>query len=194
MIAFALIVAALTALLFGLVPAWQSTRPALTSTLKDEAGSLVGGTGHARFRKGLVVAQVGLSVLLLAGAALFARSLYNLKTLNPGFQADQLLGFSIDPSLSGHSRERSGRLISSNGRGRSGRNWRRHSTVVVPAQTCPARAGSPNLRRRARCTRVAGVRGTQTVKALAGLRILIGLASWTAPRLAGRISRASASS
>jgi predicted permease len=106
-IAFALAVAALTALLFGLVPALQSTRPVLTSTLKDEAGSVVGGTGHARFRKGLVVAQVGLSVLLLAGAGLFARSLYNLKTLNPGFQADQLLGFSIDPSLSGYSRERS---------------------------------------------------------------------------------------
>jgi predicted permease len=106
-IAFALAVAALTALLFGLVPALQSTRPVLTSTLKDEAGSVVGGTGHARFRKGLVVAQVGLSVLLLAGAGLFARSLYNLKTLNPGFEANQLLGFSIDPSLSGYSRERS---------------------------------------------------------------------------------------
>jgi hypothetical protein len=36
--------------------------------------------------------------------------------------------------LSGHSRERSGRLISSNGRARSGRNWRRHSTVVVPGR------------------------------------------------------------
>jgi predicted permease len=106
-IAFALSIAALTALLFGLVPALQSTRPGLASTLKDEAGSVVGGTGHARFRKGLVVAQVGLSVLLLAGAGLFARSLYNLKTLNPGFQADQLLGFSIDPSLSGYSYERS---------------------------------------------------------------------------------------
>ncbi len=46
-------------------------------------------------------------MLLLAGAGLFARSLYNLKTLNPGFQADQLLGFSIDPSLNGYSRERS---------------------------------------------------------------------------------------
>jgi hypothetical protein len=56
--------------------------------------------------KGLVVAQVGLSVLLLAGAGLFARSLYNLKTLHPGFQADQLLGFSLDPSLNGYSRER----------------------------------------------------------------------------------------
>jgi predicted permease len=46
-------------------------------------------------------------VLLLAGAALFARSLYNLKTLNPGFNASQLLGLAVDPSLSGYSRERS---------------------------------------------------------------------------------------
>jgi predicted permease len=105
-VAFALVTAFVTALLFGLAPALQSTRPVLTTTLKDEAGSVVGGTGHSRFRKALVVAQVGLSVLLLAGAALFARSLYNLKTLNPGFQADQLLGFSIDPSLSGYSKER----------------------------------------------------------------------------------------
>jgi predicted permease len=105
--AFAIAVALLTAILFGLAPALSSTRPALTSTLKDEAGSVVGGTGHARFRKGLVVAQVGLSVLLLAGAGLFARSLYNLKTLNPGFEADQLLGFSVNPSLNGYPRARS---------------------------------------------------------------------------------------
>ena len=109
--AFAIAAALVTAILFGLAPALSSTRPALTSTLKDEAGSVVGGTGHARFRKGLVVAQVGLSVLLLAGAGLFARSLYNLKTLNPGFEADQLLGFSIDPSLNGYSRERSIQLF-----------------------------------------------------------------------------------
>jgi predicted permease len=106
-VAFACGAALCTAVLFGLAPALQSTRPALTSTLKDESGSVVGGTGHARFRKGLVVAQVGLSVLLLAGAALFARSLYNLRALNPGFTPSQLLGFSIDPSLSGYSRERS---------------------------------------------------------------------------------------
>jgi predicted permease len=105
--AFAIAAALVTAILFGLAPALSSTRPALTSTLKDEAGSVVGGTGHARFRKGLVVAQVGLSVLLLAGAGLFARSLYNLKTLNPGFQADQLLGFSVNPSLNGYPRARS---------------------------------------------------------------------------------------
>ena len=109
--AFAIAAALATAVLFGLAPALSSTRPALTTTLKDESGSVVGGTGHARFRKGLVVAQVGLSVLLLAGAGLFARSLYNLKTLNPGFRADQLLGFSINPSLNGYSRERSIQLF-----------------------------------------------------------------------------------
>jgi predicted permease len=110
-IAFAIAAALLTAVLFGLAPALSSTRPALTTTLKDESGSVVGGTGQARFRKGLVVAQVGLSILLLAGAGLFARSLYNLKTLNPGFRADQLLGFSINPSLNGYSRERSIQLF-----------------------------------------------------------------------------------
>jgi putative ABC transport system permease protein len=108
---FAFGAAFLTALLFGLAPALQSTRPSLVSTLKDESGAVAGGSGGARFRKGLVVAQVGLSVLLLAGAALFARSLYNLKTLNPGFQADQLLAFSLDPSLNGYSRERSVQLF-----------------------------------------------------------------------------------
>jgi predicted permease len=103
---FALAAAALTALLFGLAPALQSTRPRLTATLKDASGSVTGGAGHARFRKGLVVAQVGLSVLLLAGAALFARSLYNLQSLDPGFDAEQLLSFSIDPSLNGYPRAR----------------------------------------------------------------------------------------
>ena len=52
-----------------------------------------------------------LSMLLLAGAGLFARSLYNLKTLNPGFQADSLLGFSVDPSLNGYSRDRATALF-----------------------------------------------------------------------------------
>jgi predicted permease len=108
---FALAVSVLTAVLFGLTPALQSTRPVLTSTLKDESGSVAGGIGQARFRKTLVVAQVGLSVLLLAGAVLFARSLFNLKTLNPGFDPDRLLAFRVDPALSGYSRERALQLF-----------------------------------------------------------------------------------
>ncbi|HEX3703396.1 MAG TPA: ABC transporter permease [Vicinamibacterales bacterium] len=108
---FAVAVSLITAVLFGLAPAMQSTRPALTTTLKDESSGVVGGTGHARFRQALVIAQVGLSVLLLAGAGLFARSLYNLKNVNPGFDTEHLLAFAVDPSLSGYSRERTIRLF-----------------------------------------------------------------------------------
>src|SRR6202022_4607451 len=61
---FTLAVSILTGLLFGLMPALQSTRPALAGTLKDQAGSVVGGTS-AGLRKSLVVAQVSLSLLLL---------------------------------------------------------------------------------------------------------------------------------
>jgi predicted permease len=104
---FAIVISTLTALAFGLAPAFQATRPALTAALKEDAGSVAGGGRQARFRKGLVVAQVALSVLLLAGAGLFARSLYNLRSLNPGFVATDLLQFSVDPALSGYARDRS---------------------------------------------------------------------------------------
>ena len=57
----------LTGVLFGLVPAWQTVTPQLLSALKEEGGS-VGLAGHVRLRKGLVVAQVALSLLLLVGA------------------------------------------------------------------------------------------------------------------------------
>ena len=108
---FAIAVSTVTALLFGLAPAFQATRPALTSALKEQVGSIAGSGRQARFRKGLVVAQVALSVLLLAGAGLFARSLYNLRTLNPGFNTDNLLQFSLDPALGGYSKERSEALF-----------------------------------------------------------------------------------
>ena len=111
LVLFAIAVSTLTSLLFGLAPAFQATRPVLTSALKEEAGSVAGGGRQARVRKGLVVVQVALSVLLLAGAGLFARSLYNLRTLNPGFVTENLLQFSVDPALSGYSRERTQSLF-----------------------------------------------------------------------------------
>ncbi len=103
---FALGVGMLTALLFGVVPALQATRATVTSTLKEDSGSVAGGGRQARVRRLLVVAQVALSMLLLAGAGLFARSLYNLKTLDPGFRVDSVYAFSIDPSLSGYEGDR----------------------------------------------------------------------------------------
>jgi len=54
----------------------------------------------------LVVAQVALSMLLVAGAGLFARSLYNLKTLETGFSVGNLMTFHVDPALNGYDQER----------------------------------------------------------------------------------------
>jgi predicted permease len=95
-----------TGIIFGLVPALQTTKPNIAGTLKDQAGAVVGGGGHHRLRKGLVVAQVTLSLLLLVGAGLFVRSLANLRNLGPGFSPERLVGFQIDPSLNGYTPER----------------------------------------------------------------------------------------
>jgi predicted permease len=99
---FTLAVSLATGLVFGLVPALQATRPRVASTLKDERGTSTS-AGHVRFRKGLVVVQVALSLLLLVGAGLFARSLYNLRTLDPGFETRQLLSLAVEPDLNGYS-------------------------------------------------------------------------------------------
>src|SRR5256712_6316259 len=103
---FNLAVTVLTGVVFGLVPALQTTKPNIAGTLKDQAGAVVGGRGHHRLRKGLVVAQVTLSLLLLVAAGLFVRSLANLRNLGPGFSPEKLVGFEIDPSLNGYTPER----------------------------------------------------------------------------------------
>jgi predicted permease len=99
---FALLLSIVTGLLFGLVPAIVSTRPDLSSSLKDQSANITASGGQARFRRIFIVAQVALSLLLLVGAGLFARSLFNLMTQNPGFHAEKLLTFSVDPSLNGY--------------------------------------------------------------------------------------------
>jgi predicted permease len=103
---FALGLSLLTALVFGLVPSLQASRATVIAALKEEAGSVAGGGRQARTRRILVVCQVGLSMLLLAGAGLFARSLYNLKNVDPGFALDNLVAFTVNPSLSGYSGDR----------------------------------------------------------------------------------------
>ena len=76
----------------------QSTRPRLADTLKDQANAVLHG-GSVQFRRGLVVTQVALSLLLLIGAGLFLRSLRNLKYTNPGFDVRGLLSFAVEPTL-----------------------------------------------------------------------------------------------
>ena len=67
----------------------------------QERGDVGGRRGHFRLRKGLVVAQVALSLLLLIGAGLFTRSLMNLRGLDPGFKPERLFAFDVDPARSG---------------------------------------------------------------------------------------------
>jgi len=105
-LSFNFAVAIAAGLLFGMAPALRTTRPNIATTLKDQVGNIAGGPSQVRFRKGLVVAQMALSLLLLVGAGLFAHSLYNLKRVNPGFRAENLMTFSIDPSLNGYSQSR----------------------------------------------------------------------------------------
>lgn len=103
--AFTFAVSVLTGILFGLAPAFQGTRTELAPTLKDQAGSVTG-TGAIGLRKGLVIAQVSLSLLLLIGAGLFVRSLRNLRLVDPGFRTSHLISFSVDPALNGYSKQR----------------------------------------------------------------------------------------
>ncbi len=98
-------VALFTGILFGLMPALQCTRPDVAPTLKDTVGGIVGGGANVRLRKGLVAAQVTLSLLLLVGAGLFIRSLRNLRDMGPGFPTENLLAFNVNPALNGYSSE-----------------------------------------------------------------------------------------
>jgi predicted permease len=102
---FTLAISIATGLLFGLIPALRSTQPELAPTLKNEAGSVLGGA-QAGVRKALVVSQVALSLLLLIGAGLFVRSLHNLMTVNTGIEVSRLIEFYIEPSVIGYEDER----------------------------------------------------------------------------------------
>ena len=104
-LAFSAVVSILTGVLFGLIPALQATRPHVAGTLKDQVGSIAGGTS-VKLRKVLVAAQVTMSLLLLIGAGLFIRSLQNLKDLDPGFKTANLIGFAVDPPLNGYKPDR----------------------------------------------------------------------------------------
>jgi predicted permease len=100
---FAIVLSMVTGVLLGLAPALQATRPVLVPALKDEGS---GGMTRTRLRGAFVVAQVGLSLVLLIAAGLFLRSLRNAAAINPGFEATRGLLVPMDLSLTGYSAER----------------------------------------------------------------------------------------
>ena len=109
---FAVAIATVASILFGLIPALTSTRVSPGATLKA-AGSSAGGAGsESRNRLGrtLVAVEMALALVLVIGAGLFLRTLITLETLNPGFRTDHLLTFSISPSSAKFSDEKSAAL------------------------------------------------------------------------------------
>ena len=86
---FTTAVALLTAVLFGLAPAWQATKFNLTETLKDSGRNSSAGRG--RLRNLLVVSEIALALMLLVSAGLVLKSFYRLIQIDPGFDAANVL-------------------------------------------------------------------------------------------------------
>jgi len=110
-LAFAAAATVVSALLFGLIPAWRATRTGVSQMLKDQGSTTSAGPGHVRFRKYLVAGQVAFTLLLLTGGALFARTLWNLRNQNLGLSTENLITFSIAPQLSGYDAPRTVALV-----------------------------------------------------------------------------------
>ncbi len=92
---FALGVSVSTGLLFGLAPAWRSSKVDLQHTLKEAGRGASTSSGSGRFRAALVAGEVALSMVLLAGAGLMVRSMAAMYSSDPGFQPENVLTMRI---------------------------------------------------------------------------------------------------
>jgi len=99
---FTLGVSVLTSLVFGLVPAIQSSRQGVVEALKDEARTAGRSRGALFFRNGLVVAQVALSIVSLVAGGLFLRSLDSANKIDPGFETEKLVVLMVNPGQAGY--------------------------------------------------------------------------------------------
>jgi putative ABC transport system permease protein len=95
---FSIVVSVLSGILFGLAPALHASRGKLNEHLKEGERGSTG--GHGKIRSALVVAEVGLSLVLLAGSGLLIKSFVRLMEVNPGFDSSHLLVFNVGPPTS----------------------------------------------------------------------------------------------
>jgi putative ABC transport system permease protein len=93
---FTLAVSVVTGLLFGMIPTWRASDIGVSETLKEGSGRAISGRGWRDLHSGLVVSQLGLSLILLIGAALLIRSLISLQRVDLGFQPKNILAVYID--------------------------------------------------------------------------------------------------
>jgi predicted permease len=96
---FSLLTTLVAVLIFGMVPAFTSTRFNLAAVLKQQNTRTI---TYGRLPRFLVIVQVSLSLLLLIAGSLFVRSLRNLSTQDAGFKTEHIVAFSVDPTLNGY--------------------------------------------------------------------------------------------
>ncbi len=107
---FTLGLSAITAVVFGLVPALRASRPDLVGSLKEGTAGF-GGSTRSRMRNTLVIVQVSLSLVLLTTAGLFLRSLGNASSIDIGFKPANLLIMSMDPKLQNYSHDKTTKFL-----------------------------------------------------------------------------------
>ena len=95
---FTLIASVLTGILFGFAPALQFSRADVQDSIRETGRGTVGSMRRSRFRQALIVSEVALSVVLLAGAGLLFRSFMRLQSVETGFVSQQVLTARLSPS------------------------------------------------------------------------------------------------
>ena len=105
-LAFTLILSAVTGIAFGLAPAWSGSRTDLTQSLKEGGRGVGAGARAHHLRDLLVISEMVLATALLVGAGLLVRSLYNAEKTGPGFNPNHVALAAFDLRTSGYTGER----------------------------------------------------------------------------------------
>ena len=92
---FTLLVSVVTAVIFGLIPAFQATKPDIIGWIKEGSGKTSAGVQRRLMRKLLVVSEVALALVLLIGASLLIKSFMRLQEVDPGFKPENILTMSV---------------------------------------------------------------------------------------------------
>ena len=95
---FAMVLTVVTAVLFGLLPALRGSGDVPRQALQEGTRSATGTPRHERLRRGFVLVQIALSLMLLLGAGLLARSFVHITRLDPGFDPQNLIAVSLSPT------------------------------------------------------------------------------------------------
>ena len=108
---FTVALAAVTGIIFGLIPALQVSKPNLIETMREGGRSATVGTGHHRLRSGLVIAETALGMMLLVAAGLLIRSFHRLSSVDLGMNPQHVLTANFDLSETRYNPDQQDRFI-----------------------------------------------------------------------------------